>query len=120
MFDRITSDSAILGGKPIIRGTRISVAMILDWIASGADRDTILAKHPQLTTDDVEQAATYAASAVQNRSLLSEDKSWMDLQFMDSCENDSDPTIQLEDVRAALTKIDGSMDSAIDETRAEW
>ena len=49
-----------------------------------------------------------------------EDKSWMDLEFMDSCASDSDPTIPLEDVRAALTKIDGSMDSAIDETRAEW
>ena len=70
MFDRITSDSAILGGKPIICGTRISVAMILEWIASGADRDTILRKHPQLTAEDVEQAATYAASAVQNEVLL--------------------------------------------------
>ena len=70
MFDRITSDSAILGGKPIIRGTRISVAMILEWIASGADRDAILRKHPQLTVDDVEQATSYAASAVQNDVLL--------------------------------------------------
>ena len=120
MFDRITSDSAILGGKPIIRGTRISVAMILEWIASGTDRDTILAKHPQLTADDVEQAVTYATSEVQNGSLLSEDKSWMDLQFMDSCASDSDQAIRLEDVRAALAKIGGSMDSAIDETRGEW
>ena len=70
MFDRITSDSAILGGKPIIRGTRISVAMILEWIASGADRDTILRKHPQLTADDVEQATSYASSAMQNEVLL--------------------------------------------------
>lgn len=70
MFDRITSDLAILGGKPIIRGTRISVAMILEWIASGADRDTILRKHPHLTADDVEQATSYAASAVQNDVLM--------------------------------------------------
>ncbi len=42
MFDRITSDTAILGGKPIIRGTRISVELILEWIASGATRDDIL------------------------------------------------------------------------------
>ena len=36
MFDRITSDPAILGGKPIIRGTRISVEIVLEWFASGA------------------------------------------------------------------------------------
>jgi uncharacterized protein (DUF433 family) len=66
MFDRITSDPAILGGKPIIRGTRISVALILEWIASGATRDDILAKHPHLTSEDIEQALGYAAAAVQN------------------------------------------------------
>ena len=49
-----------------------------------------------------------------------EDESWMDVEFMDSCATDSDPAIRLEDVRAALAKIGGSMDSAIDETRGEW
>ena len=42
MLDRITSDSAILGGKPIIRGTRISVEIILEWIASVLTRDDIV------------------------------------------------------------------------------
>ncbi len=51
---------------------------------------------------------------------LPEDDSWMDVEFMDSCASDADPTIRMEDVRAALAKIDGSMDSAIDETRGEW
>jgi uncharacterized protein (DUF433 family) len=64
MLDRITFDPAILGGKPIIRGTRISVEVILEWIASGATRDDILRKHPQLTANDLEQALSYAASAV--------------------------------------------------------
>lgn len=49
-----------------------------------------------------------------------EDESWMDVEFMDSCASDSDPTISLEEVRTALAKIGGSMDSAIDETRGEW
>ena len=49
-----------------------------------------------------------------------DDESWMDVEFMDSCVVDSDPTIRLEDVRSALAKISGSMDSAIDETRGEW
>jgi uncharacterized protein (DUF433 family) len=66
MFDRITSDPALLSGKPVIKGTRISVALILEWIASGATRDVILRKHPHLTAEDVEQALAYAAAAVQN------------------------------------------------------
>ena len=53
MFDRIISHPAILGGKPIVRGTRISVALILEWVASGATRDNIIRKHPHLTAEDV-------------------------------------------------------------------
>jgi uncharacterized protein (DUF433 family) len=48
MFDRVSSDPAILGGKPIIRGTRISVEMILEWFASGATRDDVVSRYPQL------------------------------------------------------------------------
>ena len=70
MFDRITSDPAILAGKPIIRGTRISVEMMLEWIASGATRDDIVTRHPQLKPADVEQALGYAAAAVRNEVLL--------------------------------------------------
>jgi len=71
MLDRIISDPAILGGKPIIRGTRISVEIILEWIASGATRDDIVLKHPHLSAVDVEQALAYAASAVRNEVLVS-------------------------------------------------
>lgn len=71
MFDRITADPAILGGKPIIRGTRISVEMVLEWIASGATRDDILTRHPHLTAADIEQALAYAAAASRNEILLS-------------------------------------------------
>ena len=70
MFDRITSDHTILGGKPIIVGTRISVEVILEWVASGASRDEILRRHPQLTAVDVEQALRYAAAATKNEVLL--------------------------------------------------
>lgn len=70
MLDRITSDAAILGGKPIIRGTRISVEIILEWIASGATRDDILRKHPLLSSEDVEQALAYAAASVRNEILV--------------------------------------------------
>ncbi len=70
MFDRIVFDSAILGGKPIIRGTRISVALILEWVASGASRADIIRKHPHLSGEDVEQALAYAAASVRNEVLL--------------------------------------------------
>lgn len=70
MFDRITSDPAILGGKPIVRGTRISVEIILEWMASGATRDDILRKHPHLQAEDIEQALAYAAASVRNEVLV--------------------------------------------------
>jgi uncharacterized protein (DUF433 family) len=71
MFDRITSDPAILGGKPIIRGTRISVEMVLEWVASGATRDDIVRSYPHLTEADIEQALNYAAAAMKNEVYLS-------------------------------------------------
>ena len=70
MFHRITSNPIILGGNPFIRGTRISVELILEWIASGATRDDIVRKHSHLTSDDVEEALGYAAASVRNEVLL--------------------------------------------------
>jgi uncharacterized protein (DUF433 family) len=71
MFDRIVSDPAILGGKPTIRGTRISVEIILEWLGSGANREQILAKHPQLTADDIQQATAFANASFRNDVVLS-------------------------------------------------
>ncbi|MDM8007074.1 MAG: DUF433 domain-containing protein [Phycisphaerae bacterium] len=56
MFERIESNPGILGGKPCIKGTRISVESILELIASGASRADILRDYPHLTAEDVEQA----------------------------------------------------------------
>ena len=70
MVQRITSNTEILGGKPIIRGTRISVEFILDLIASGATGADIVARYPQLTAEDVRQALGYAAASVRNEILL--------------------------------------------------
>jgi uncharacterized protein (DUF433 family) len=71
MLDRITFDPAILGGKPIIRGTRISVEMIMEWIASGATPQDIVRKHPHLDAADVEQALAHVASVARNEILVS-------------------------------------------------
>lgn len=56
MFERIESNPGILGGKPCIKGTRISVEFILELVASGASRADILRDYPHLTAEDVEQA----------------------------------------------------------------
>ena len=47
------------------------------------------------------------------------DEDWVDVEFMNSCSEDSDSSIRLEDVRAALSKIRGSMDEAVDAIRGE-
>ena len=70
MFTRITSNPAILSGKPCIQGSRISVGFLLELIASGASRDEILSAHPQLTREDVEEALRYAAKLVRNEVIL--------------------------------------------------
>lgn len=70
MFERITSDVSILGGKPCIRGTRVSVEFVLELIASGASRHDVVAAYPHLTGEDVEQAVRYAARFLQNEVVI--------------------------------------------------
>src|SRR5437762_2602461 len=71
MFNRITFNPDILGGKPCIKGTRISIEFILELAASGANRDDIVKAYPQLTADDVEEAMRFAASSLKNDVLIS-------------------------------------------------
>ncbi|MEJ2379472.1 MAG: DUF433 domain-containing protein [Pseudolabrys sp.] len=63
-IERITSDPAVLGGRPCIRGMRVRVKDILDLLASGATRDEILADYPYLESDDIAAALEYAAQHV--------------------------------------------------------
>jgi uncharacterized protein (DUF433 family) len=58
---RITSDPSVLGGKPTVRGLRISVSDILDLLASGADRKEILEDYPYLEDGDITAALEYAS-----------------------------------------------------------
>jgi uncharacterized protein (DUF433 family) len=62
--NRITTDPAILGGKPIIRGTRISVQLVLEQLADDPDTDELFAAYPDLTLDDVKAALAYAGELV--------------------------------------------------------
>ena len=70
MFEQIVSTPGILGGKPCIRGTRLSVAHILELVASGASRNDIVSAYPRLTPDDVEAALRYAARFLENELVL--------------------------------------------------
>jgi uncharacterized protein (DUF433 family) len=56
MSSRIVSDPQVLGGKPCIRGTRLSVEFILELIASGATEVDIVQAYPQVTAEDVAAA----------------------------------------------------------------
>jgi uncharacterized protein (DUF433 family) len=58
---RITSNPLVLGGKPTVRGLRISVSDILDLLASGADRREILEDYPYLEDGDITAALEYAS-----------------------------------------------------------
>ncbi|MBW1800866.1 MAG: DUF433 domain-containing protein [Deltaproteobacteria bacterium] len=61
MFDRITFDPMIMGGRACIRGMRIPVSILVKQIAHGASFDEILQGYPELEREDIQQAIEYAA-----------------------------------------------------------
>ncbi|WP_433682183.1 DUF433 domain-containing protein [Nocardia sp. CA-119907] len=60
-LERITSDPAVCHGKPVVRGLRYPVEMLLELLAAGMSIDDILADYPDLEGDDVLAALEYAA-----------------------------------------------------------
>lgn len=60
-LERIRIDPAIRSGKPTIRGTRITVQDILEYLASGMSREEILADFPDLSSEDIRAALFFAA-----------------------------------------------------------
>ena len=69
-YPLIVSDIAILSGKPCIKGSRISVQLILEWIASGASMQEIVAKYPHITIEGIQQAIFYASDAMKNEIII--------------------------------------------------
>lgn len=61
MFDRITFDPKIMGGRACIRGLRITVAHVVNMVANGMTAEDIIKEYPDLEADDVRQALQYAA-----------------------------------------------------------
>jgi len=68
-LERITVDSAIMGGKPCIRGMRVTVGMIVEAIAAGRGIRDLLADFPYLEEQDIREALAYAASLAQGREI---------------------------------------------------
>ncbi len=63
--ERIVIDPAILVGKPVVRGTRLSVAFIIDLLAQGWSEDDIIRNYPGITRDDIRACLAYASAMLQ-------------------------------------------------------
>ena len=63
---RIVANPGILGGKPIVEGTRLSVEHILGLLANGMSNQEIIADYPDLTEESIRAVLGYAARALQN------------------------------------------------------
>ena len=66
---RISLDPAVMGGKPCIRGLRVTVGMIVGLLAAGRSREEILVAYPCLEPEDIDQALAYAAWRVEEREV---------------------------------------------------
>ena len=61
LLDRITVEPGKRGGKPCVRGLRITVYDVLGWLAAGMTEAEILADYPELVSEDIRACLTYAA-----------------------------------------------------------
>ena len=64
--DRITIDPAICNGKPVIRGKRITAQTILEFLAAGESKETILKQYPTLESEDIDAVLKFAASMMEH------------------------------------------------------
>jgi uncharacterized protein (DUF433 family) len=68
--ERIEINAEIMGGKPVIRGTRIPVELVLRKLGAGVTTDAILADHPRLTRNDILAAQAFAADYLADEELV--------------------------------------------------
>ena len=67
---RIEVNPEVMGGKPVIRGTRIPVELILRKLGAGMSADAVLADHPKLTLGDIRAAQAFAADYLADEELV--------------------------------------------------
>ena len=70
MTDRVEIDPGIMQGKPVIRGTRIPVELLLRKLAEGAKDEELLDAYPRLVADDIRAALDYAADTIAHETVL--------------------------------------------------
>jgi len=68
--ERIVMDPRIMVGKPIVKGTRITVEMILRKLGAGMSPDEIMQDHPHLTLDDIRAAQAFAADYLAEEAVV--------------------------------------------------
>ena len=68
-FDRITHNPAVMGGKPCIRGMRVTVGMVVGMLGAGQTKERLLELYPYLEASDIDQALAYAAWRVNERDI---------------------------------------------------
>ena len=69
-WQRISLDSKIMTGKPVIRGTRVPVELIVRMLAQGIPEQEILQEYPRLEPDDIRAALAYAAQALADEDVF--------------------------------------------------
>jgi uncharacterized protein (DUF433 family) len=69
-IERITHNPAVMGGKPCIRGLRVTAGTILGLLASGKSRERILQAYPYLEPEDIDAVLAYAAWRLEEREEL--------------------------------------------------
>jgi uncharacterized protein (DUF433 family) len=70
IIDRIEINPDVMLGKPVIRGTRIPVELVIRKLAEGATEADLLDAHPRLTRDDVRAALAYAADTLAHETIV--------------------------------------------------
>lgn len=68
--DYIESNASVMLGKPVIKGTRITVALILKKLSEGATQQQLLAAYPSLTAGAVSAALAYASDVISNETVI--------------------------------------------------
>jgi uncharacterized protein (DUF433 family) len=62
MFDRITFEPAVMGGRACIRGMRMTVSLVVNLVANGMSTEDIVREYPDLEAEDIRQALQYASA----------------------------------------------------------
>ena len=70
MHERIEINPEIMGGKPVIRGTRVPVEIVLRKLGAGLTAEAIVGAHPRLTLEDIRAAQSFAADYLADEALV--------------------------------------------------